>query len=610
MPAIGDQHKLITNPFEEPQRRISEYTAQEIATLQSRLEKQLGPEYLSSRAGPSGQKVHYISSEKCIQLANEVFGFNGWSSSIQNIQVDFVDEHPQTLKINMGISVIMRVTLRDGTYHEDLGYGHIENCKGKAAAFEKAKKEATTDALKRALRQFGNVLGNCIYDKQYLAKVTKMKVEPKKFAEDNLHRHSDFVKKELPVEVPDVMRIDSVGAGARPPAVLGNEESFEDLLGELDEADFNMADEGHPDEVVLPQSVHNSLNDKPVHQQLNNLNPQAQQSRPLARSGSTGSLNTRQQPQTSNQFTARAQSRPPQQQFNNNQSRPSPMGQPANNFTNANTSNNHAQNYSTPQKPSPQAAAGAGAAAAAVPAPETVGFFSAKAVTQLPEEALASGQVAPTKPGMAFNPHAESPSIRKTPGIDHTKSKPLARNGQHVPPAKTTTETDAAEPSTTTSFPRPVGGAQSASRPITVSEARARAGGVGAGQPIGANVGKNVINPQLDQTRRIGAPGGMGGGFSSSPSGNRGQYRPLTMKRPATAMGAGQQTKDGDGSAAATTPAGAAGSTTGNSNTAGGNAGGGRVPLTDMSANASNATSAAGAGSGVSGPEVKRQRMA
>lgn len=128
----------------------------------------------------------------------------------------------------MGISVIMRVTLRDGTYHEDLGYGHIENCKGKAAAFEKAKKEATTDALKRALRQFGNVLGNCIYDKQYLAKVTKMKVEPTKFAADNLHRHSDFAKKE-PVE-PDVMKIDSIGAAARTPA-LGNEESFEDLLG-------------------------------------------------------------------------------------------------------------------------------------------------------------------------------------------------------------------------------------------------------------------------------------------------------------------------------------------------------------------------------------------
>lgn len=61
---------------------------------------------------------------------------------------------------------------------QDIGYGHIENCKGKAAAFEKAKKEGTTDALKRSLRTFGNVLGNCIYDKEYLAKVTKVKAAP------------------------------------------------------------------------------------------------------------------------------------------------------------------------------------------------------------------------------------------------------------------------------------------------------------------------------------------------------------------------------------------------------------------------------------------------
>lgn len=196
----GDQHSVITNPFEETKPRMSEYTAQEIATLQSRLEKQLGPEYLSSRSGPSGQKVHYIAAEKCITLANEIFGFNGWSSAIQNIQIDFVDENAQTQRVSLGLSVIVRVTLRDGTFHEDIGYGHIENCKGKAAAFEKAKKEGTTDALKRALRNFGNVLGNCIYDKAYLQKVTKMKSEPVRFNEKGLHRHADFAIKEVKQE--------------------------------------------------------------------------------------------------------------------------------------------------------------------------------------------------------------------------------------------------------------------------------------------------------------------------------------------------------------------------------------------------------------------------
>ena len=69
---------------------MNEYTAQEIATLQARLDKKLGPEYISSRPGAAGQRVHYLSADKCINLANEVFGFNGWSSSIQNIQIDFV----------------------------------------------------------------------------------------------------------------------------------------------------------------------------------------------------------------------------------------------------------------------------------------------------------------------------------------------------------------------------------------------------------------------------------------------------------------------------------------------------------------------------------------
>lgn len=179
--SAGDQHKAngstTTNPFEDARPHISEYTAQEIATLQSRLDKQLGPEYISSRTGPAGQKVHYLAADKVINLANEVLGFNGWSSAIQNIQIDFVDE-AQNGKISLGLSVIVRVTLKDGTFREDVGYGHIENCKGKAAAFQKAKKEGTTDALKRALRLFGNVLGNCIHDKEFLAKVTKIKVAP------------------------------------------------------------------------------------------------------------------------------------------------------------------------------------------------------------------------------------------------------------------------------------------------------------------------------------------------------------------------------------------------------------------------------------------------
>lgn len=87
----GQQHQMPGanyNPFLAP--AVTPYSAQQIATLQSKLNKQLGPEYLSQRAGPGGKKVHYIQADKLINLANEVFGFNGWSSSIQNMEVEYV----------------------------------------------------------------------------------------------------------------------------------------------------------------------------------------------------------------------------------------------------------------------------------------------------------------------------------------------------------------------------------------------------------------------------------------------------------------------------------------------------------------------------------------
>jgi DNA repair and recombination protein RAD52 len=92
----GDQHlpennkSGQSNPFAPPKPSITRTSAQEIATLQAKLDRKLGPEYISDRPGAGGTKVHYLEAWKCINLANEIFGFNGWSSSIQNIIVDYV----------------------------------------------------------------------------------------------------------------------------------------------------------------------------------------------------------------------------------------------------------------------------------------------------------------------------------------------------------------------------------------------------------------------------------------------------------------------------------------------------------------------------------------
>ncbi|KAI0703735.1 Rad52/22 family double-strand break repair protein-domain-containing protein [Cytidiella melzeri] len=160
-------------------RHLSEENAKKTAALQVKLEKKLGPEYISQRPGPGGgMKLTYVEGWKIINLANEVFGFNGWSSNVVSMTTDFIDFNEQSQRYTVGVSAIIRVTLRDGVFHEDVGYGMLENSKSKGAALDKCKKEAVTDGVKRALRNFGNLLGNCLYDKQYAQEIVKVKVPP------------------------------------------------------------------------------------------------------------------------------------------------------------------------------------------------------------------------------------------------------------------------------------------------------------------------------------------------------------------------------------------------------------------------------------------------
>ena len=66
------------------------------------------------------------------------------------ICTDFIDQLGD--KFYVGISAFVRVQLKDGSYHEDVGYGVSEGMRSKALSIEKARKEAITDSLKRALR--------------------------------------------------------------------------------------------------------------------------------------------------------------------------------------------------------------------------------------------------------------------------------------------------------------------------------------------------------------------------------------------------------------------------------------------------------------------------
>jgi DNA repair and recombination protein RAD52 len=101
----------------QPYKPIVDFTVEEKAQLDSDLPKYLPPEFTATRAGPGRSTLTYVEGWKVKNLANKLFGFNGWSSAITDVTVDFLEVENDG-KVTVGVSCIVRVTLKDGTFHE------------------------------------------------------------------------------------------------------------------------------------------------------------------------------------------------------------------------------------------------------------------------------------------------------------------------------------------------------------------------------------------------------------------------------------------------------------------------------------------------------------
>jgi DNA repair and recombination protein RAD52 len=121
------------------------------------------------------------------------------------------------------------------------------------------------------------------------------------------------------------------------------------------------------------------------------------------------------------------------------------------------------------------------------------GFVTARGVVNTKGD-----DATPLPQAPAFNPRTDSPSIRKTNGIDHTKSRPVPREAA----------TGALIPSIN-----------------------------GADDPLITHRG-NGINPQLEGIRQIGRPPAIGSGGMNIPLQNRGQFK---MPSPAVNIAAGNK---------------------------------------------------------------------
>lgn len=114
-----------------------------------------------------GQKFSYIEGWDSIETANRIFGFDGWSSET-HLELVFERERKIGKDQAPGWGVCYRARVRvtiDGATRDGIGTGHGFG-RDAGLAHESAMKEAETDALKRALRLWGNQFGLALYDKQ------------------------------------------------------------------------------------------------------------------------------------------------------------------------------------------------------------------------------------------------------------------------------------------------------------------------------------------------------------------------------------------------------------------------------------------------------------
>tara|TARA_R110000850_G_scaffold125333_1_gene243482 strand:- start:465 stop:1124 length:660 start_codon:yes stop_codon:yes gene_type:complete len=113
---------------------------------------------------PQGKFGEYVDGLHVIREANRIFGHDGWSYRITRLEIvsRLTTAKPQ---VRVGYLATVEVTV-DGVVREGSAVGSgMTAPDSEADAHESAIKEAETDAMKRAMRTFGNTFGLALYDK-------------------------------------------------------------------------------------------------------------------------------------------------------------------------------------------------------------------------------------------------------------------------------------------------------------------------------------------------------------------------------------------------------------------------------------------------------------
>ncbi|KAJ8613675.1 hypothetical protein CTAYLR_003124 [Chrysophaeum taylorii] len=135
-----------------------------------KLQEPIPLEKLQSRPGPGGQKVIYVEACDVFEAANRIFGYNGWGSRLLDVTFEMDGKQMWCCDVTAKVWVFSAGGKDYG--HEDIGCASLKG-KDRGELLGNCKKAAVTDAKKRALRLFGDALGNMCYSKEKMKEAKK-----------------------------------------------------------------------------------------------------------------------------------------------------------------------------------------------------------------------------------------------------------------------------------------------------------------------------------------------------------------------------------------------------------------------------------------------------
>ena len=133
-----------------------------------KLSEPLDPGLVSKRKGRGNRSFAYVEGRTAIDQANRIFGFGGWGHEVVGEvalrEIENVDPKTGEVTRIRAYSATVRVTVPGAPSRTDVGFHTVAEENGEG--HETACKGAVTDAMKRALRTFGDQFGNALYGEQ------------------------------------------------------------------------------------------------------------------------------------------------------------------------------------------------------------------------------------------------------------------------------------------------------------------------------------------------------------------------------------------------------------------------------------------------------------